>query len=205
VDRIVLSHMHFDHTGGFFMLIQGFWLEGRKRDLHVHLPEHGIEPVRALLQSACLFPELLPFGLHFHALRHEECITQGEVRITPVATTHLDGFRRRFAASYPDCYDAFAFVMENERCRVGHSADIGSVADLEPLLTKPLALLVVEASHLRPQDLFARLAVADVNEIVFTHLARPYWEDLQGTKDLAAQALGGRSYRFARDEETLKI
>ena len=30
VDRILISHLHSDHIGGFFMLMQGFWLEGRR-------------------------------------------------------------------------------------------------------------------------------------------------------------------------------
>ena len=27
IDRIFISHLHSDHIGGFFMLMQGFWLE----------------------------------------------------------------------------------------------------------------------------------------------------------------------------------
>src|SRR5205823_1827426 len=31
VDGIFLSHMHADHTGGFLMLMQGMWLEKRRK------------------------------------------------------------------------------------------------------------------------------------------------------------------------------
>ena len=34
-DGIVLSHLHADHVGGLFMLLQGLWLQGRRRALPV--------------------------------------------------------------------------------------------------------------------------------------------------------------------------
>src|ERR1044071_5438278 len=55
VDGIFISHLHADHIGGFFMLMQGFWLEGRKRDLSMHLPGGSVKPLRAMLQPSLLF------------------------------------------------------------------------------------------------------------------------------------------------------
>src|SRR5687768_17086560 len=37
IDRIFLSHLHSDHVGGLFMLLQGFWLEQRRQQLTIHL------------------------------------------------------------------------------------------------------------------------------------------------------------------------
>ena len=58
-----------DHIGGFLMLVQSFWLEKRRKDLRVHLPADGIEPLRAMLRAAYLFDEILPFRLIFEPLR----------------------------------------------------------------------------------------------------------------------------------------
>src|SRR5438876_6155628 len=63
IDRILISHLHADHIGGLFMLLQGFWLENRKKDLHIHLPADAIQPLRQMLQASFLFEELLPFRL----------------------------------------------------------------------------------------------------------------------------------------------
>jgi len=65
IDRILISHLHFDHLGGFFMLMQGFWLEARNRELKVHAPRDGIMPIRQLLQAGCIFDELLPFQTRY--------------------------------------------------------------------------------------------------------------------------------------------
>ena len=71
IDRVFLSHLHSDHLGGFFMLIQGFWLGKREKPLTVHLPAEGLEPVRRLLRAAYLFDGLLPFDLHFETFLME--------------------------------------------------------------------------------------------------------------------------------------
>src|SRR3954468_20302808 len=48
-DRIFISHLHSDHTGGFFMFLQGLWLEGRTKALPVHMPTDGIKPFQQML------------------------------------------------------------------------------------------------------------------------------------------------------------
>ena len=68
IEHIFLSHLHFDHVGGLFMLIQGFWLEARKRALTVHAPSDGILPLRQLLHAGCIFDELLPFPMRYQTL-----------------------------------------------------------------------------------------------------------------------------------------
>ena len=47
IDGIFISHLHADHFAGFFMLMQGFWLERRRKKLSVHLPGVGPCPARA--------------------------------------------------------------------------------------------------------------------------------------------------------------
>src|SRR5580698_7714064 len=59
IDRIFISHLHSDHTGGFFMLMQSFWLEQRKKDLPVTLPAAGIKLFKQMLNAGFIFDELL--------------------------------------------------------------------------------------------------------------------------------------------------
>lgn len=205
VDAILLSHLHSDHLAGFFMLIQGFWLAGRRKELRVHLPADGIEPVRAMLRAAYLFEELLRFRIVWEPITAGVPIGLGRVQVTPFATSHLDRLRQAFRAKYPGGYEAYSFLIESPGHRIGHSADLGRVEDLEPLLDRPLDLLVCELAHFPPRKLFAFLQGRQVKRVIFTHLGRRYWEDLTGTTRLAAQMLRGMKVSFARDGERFRL
>jgi ribonuclease BN (tRNA processing enzyme) len=205
IDRILISHLHSDHIGGFFMLIQGFWLEQRKKDLPVNMPADGIKPFMQLLQAGLLFKELLGFKLRFEALKAAQPILTGDVKVTPYRTTHLEQFRRSFQKKYPQDFAAFSFLIEQGKLRIGHSADLGAPEDLEPLLKKPLDLLVCELSHFRAEDLFDYLRGRDLKRVVFMHLARPYWENLSRTKQLAKKMLPGIPVTFARDNQEIPL
>jgi len=203
IDSIFLSHLHFDHIGGFFMLMQSFWLRGRTRDLPIHLPRAGITPIRKLLEAACLFDELLGFRLSYQPLRAGQPVTVQGVRVTPFLTTHLASFRAAFGARYRQKFEAFSFLIEAGALRIGHSADLGAPEDLGPLVSAPLDLLVCELAHFKPEHLFRYLRQHEIKRILFVHLTRKQWEQTDKLGALATSLLGGIPFSFARDHEEL--
>ena len=205
IDRILISHLHADHVGGLFMLLQGFWLEKRRKDLHIHLPAESIQPLRQMLQAAFLFEELLPFRLIFSPWSSGQPLVQSEVRVTPFPTTHLQELRKRFQTKYPGEYAAYCFLLEYGSRRIGHSADLGSPQDLDPLLVRPLDLLVCEVAHFKPEELFGYLHGRDIKRIVFTHVARYYWEQLEEMRRLAARFFPATTFSFATDLEAIEL
>jgi ribonuclease Z len=205
IDRIFISHLHSDHIAGFFMLMQGFWLEQRQKDLPIHLPADGIKPLRQMLDAAYLFDELLAFRLLFEPLHAGQPVVTHNVRVTPFHSSHLDSLRASFQKKYPQDFVAYCFLLESDRLRIGHSADIGAPEDLSPLLEKPLDLLVCELAHFKPQDLFRYLKGRDIRRIVFTHVGRRYWDDLEETRLLAAQMLPDIPFSFAHDGEEITL
>jgi hypothetical protein len=120
-------------------------------------------------------------------------------------TTHLDALRKAFQAQHPQPFAAYCFLLETGSLRIGHSADLGKPNDLDPLLQRPLDLLVCELSHFTPEDLFAYLQGKPIQRIVFIHLNRAYWEQLPAVRKLAAKMLPEIPFTFVRDRETVTL
>lgn len=199
IDSILISHLHSDHIGGFFMLMQGFWLEGRRKELPVFMPGGAIRPLREMLRTVFVFNELLNFRLKFLALKAGRTFSKHGVQIAAFPTTHLDGFRSKFQKKYDMDFSAFSFLFHHGGLRVGHSADLGKPEDLEPLLEKPLDLLVCELAHFPPEEMFIYLRGRRIKRVVFIHLARDYWKDLAKTKRFASKMLPDIPHTFAHD------
>ena len=205
IDRIFISHLHCDHIGGFFMLVQGLWLERRTKDLTIHLPEDGIEPIRQMLNASCIFEELIGFRLNYEPLNAGRTVKLEGAQITPFPTTHLQDLRRAFYKKHPQAFAAFCFLLETDRLRIGHSGDLGKPSDLEPVLEKPLDLLVCELAHFTPEDLFSYLKGRDIKQVVLVHLNRRYWESLRKVRALAAKMLPDRRVTFAHDQQVITL
>jgi ribonuclease BN (tRNA processing enzyme) len=205
LDGIVLSHLHADHVGGLFMLLQGLWLRGRRRALPVILPGDAIRPLRQMLRAMYLFDELLKFRLRFTAWQAGRPVMIRNVRVTPFRTTHLDNLRARFQKKYRGDFAACCLLLEYGDTRIGHSADLGRPEDLEPLLQQPLDLLVCELAHFSPAQIFRYLRGRRIGQIVFVHLGREPWENLARTRRLAKKMLPHLRHRFATDGEVIRI
>lgn len=206
LDRVLLSHMHSDHVGSFSIFIQGLWLQGRRLPLAVHLPGPGVEMMRSWLAATILPPELIGFPVEWCPLKPAEKFRAGGVRVTAFPTTHLESLRRALQPRYPaTCFEAFSFLFEAPGVRIAHTADIGDVADLAPLLAKPLDLLVCELAHFEPAALFDALRGRAVGRIVFIHLAREYWNDRPGTRKMLQAGLDGIPFVIAQDGDRFTV
>ena len=163
------------------------------------------ERFRVLIEHTYLFEELLPFRLRFEPLQAGQPVVTDDVRVTPFRSSHLDGLRASFQKKYPQDFASYCFLLESDRLRIGHSADIGAPEDLSPLLEKPLDLLVCELAHFKPEDLFRFLKGREIGRIVFTHLGRRYWADLEGTRQLAARMLPDIPFSIAQNGEEFTL
>src|SRR6185503_18741468 len=146
-----------------------------------------------------IFDELLNFRLRLLPLQTQRPIKVHDVSVTAYPTSHLDGLRARFQKKYKSDFSANCFLLQSGGLRIGHSADLGRPNDLDPLLRKPLDLLVCEMSHFAAEELFFYLRGRRIKRVVFVHLGRNYWDDLGRTRRLAAKMLPDIPHTFARD------
>jgi ribonuclease BN (tRNA processing enzyme) len=199
IDAIFLSHLHSDHIGGFFMFMQGMWLERRRKPLKVYLPGKAIKPLRQMLDTVFLFKEALPFRLELTALEENKKVNIRDVRIRPFHTTHLEGTRAQFGKKYRADFSAYCFLLEHKGIRIGHSADLGQPEDLAPLLANPLDLLVCELSHFTPTEILSYLRNRPIKQIAFVHIGRPYRQDLPRLRSLARKQIPNSRCHFPND------
>jgi phosphoribosyl 1,2-cyclic phosphodiesterase len=175
LDRVFVSHLHFDHVGGLFTLLQSLWLARRERPLTIHLPGAGIRPIQALMRTALLFDDWQAFPLHFEPLRAWVPVLAGTTTVTPVPSTHLRALGMRRGKAAARLSEAFSFILEDGRCRVAHSADVGGLEDVSTLVRDPLDLLVCELAHVEPVALLAALRGRPIRQLALVHLSADRW------------------------------
>lgn len=205
IDAIFLSHLHSDHVGGFFMFMQGMWLEGRRKPLKVYLPGKAIKPLRQMLDAVFLFEEVLPYRLELIALEEKQRIKVRDVRITPFRTTHLNRTRAQFGKKYRVDFSAFCFLIECGGVRIGHSADLGRPEDLEPIIAEPLDLLVCELSHFTPNDISSYLRDRPIKQVAFVHIGRFYRQDLPALRRLVRKQIRNTRCHFPNDGDEVSF
>lgn len=203
LDRVFISHLHFDHVGGLFTLLQGLWLSRRQHPLTIHLPAPGLRPAQNLMRAARLFEGRPPFDLQWEPLRAWRPVPTGTGSVTPVPSSHLCALAANPRAARRLNREAFSFLLEDRGCRVAHSADLGGLDDVPALIREPLDLFVCELAHLEPASLFARLRGQPIRQAVFVHLSAVQWRQRRRWRARAARALAPVPVRIPAEGERI--
>jgi len=166
-----ISHMHSDHNGQFASLVQSLWLRTRRAPLHVLGPADVLAPIKEWLEKCLLFPELIGFPIHWHALKPGRPYVHGSFTFTAFATQHLSNLAGHFKRAYPgtsfDCYGA---LIEHGGKRYVYSSDLAHPVELAPALKSgKITGLICELTHFPERELFHEIAKFSVKSVWLTH------------------------------------
>ncbi len=206
IERIVISHLHGDHIGGFHMLIQGMWLERRRRALPIYLPAEGIVPLQEILKMGYLDESLIGFKIHWHPLKQRVPVEGDNIRIIPHPSTHLDILKQLLQKKLKKPFEAFCFDVNLRKFHLGLSMDLGAPEDLDPFWGgEPVDLLVCELAHFEPDALFQYLKGKPVKKILLTHVDEAFYKIRPKILKSAEKYLGKGKVKFATDGMTVPL
>ncbi len=164
IDAIFISHYHPDHVSGIFMLIQMLYLEGRKKTLHLFLPERP----SAFLDTMHLFytfEQRLSFTLIVHEVTE---IEQFYPNVTIAQTDHLIGYKNLIQKqNYPNMMKSFCFSFNEAGKSLVYTSDLGTFANVRDLFENA-DTVIIDALHPKA-DLIISLDQVNIRKIILTH------------------------------------
>ena len=211
LEAVLISHGHSDHVAGLPMLIQGAWLEPRRRPLPVYLPGELITPLCAWLDAVYLPNKLLPFPIAWGAWETHRGPVElpGGLRVTVNLTTHLDGLRKLIEPGAAHRFLPYSLDLRwpGTGRRLVYSADLGEPADLDGLLRgQPTDVLICELAHFAPEELFDYLADKRIGTLLLTHVTAEVSARAAEVQKQAHQAMPDiAEVRVMRDGERVEL
>lgn len=177
---LFVTHLHADHVGGLAqltnMLKHG---RGAEQTVAYCLPSEGVERIHAYLQALYIDPELRPVTLELCGVEEGPCYEDERLCVTALPSGHLESLGGQYAErGLPNRGQSFAYVMELEGKRIAFSGDQPrDFRYLDRVVSEPLDLLVMEMTHIRPEEVLPWLADRPVAKLLLTHI----WDPWHGT------------------------
>ena len=170
IDAIAITHLHSDHWGGLGLFIQLQHLISRKKSLTIIMPREGIKVAQELLDVSYMWNERIGFEINWQPWESGVPVKLGNITITPYKNSHLSAYKKDAFRHPRSLLESFSFIVECEN-KVGiYSGDIGSLSDLDGIMPKKLAWLIIEGMHYSPEEFASWLPKHSIDKVIVTHI-----------------------------------
>lgn len=178
VDRVVITHSHFDHVATLPFFFENIF--GRRKPIEIVAPESVLTPLRKHLFNGAMWPDFskLPTRreatVRFVSIREEEDYRAGGLRFRPVPVSHI--------------IPTFGYLVSSPKASILFSGDTGpteklwKVADeaenlkaifLEVSFSDKQSKIARASRHLTPRMLSAELAKTRQSVPVYLYHMKP--------------------------------
>lgn len=164
LDGIIISHLHPDHVSGIFMLMQTLYLNKRKKDLFIFLPE-SVEEFKAFLNTIYIFNARLSYDINIQ-LYNEDSFS--EIGVYPFKNTHLIGYKGILESAHlQNTLLSYSFIIKSKTKSLLLTSDIRSADDIKEYIDK-CEVVVLDGIHPSYQPIEDLLKGSN-KEVYITH------------------------------------
>ncbi len=174
---LFVTHLHADHVGGLAQLTNMLkHARGEEQTVTWCLPSEGVERIRAYLEALYMAPELRPVTLELRGVDEGLCYEDERLRVTALPAGHMETQGEQYAEmGLPNRGQSFSYILELEGKRIAFSGDLPrDFRYLGRLVAEPLDLLVMEMTHIRPEEVLPWLGERPVRKLLLTHIWDPW-------------------------------
>lgn len=164
IDAVVISHFHPDHVAGIFMLVQMLYLQGRKKDLPLFVPEREKE-FAGIFSMFYTFAERLPYQLKILPMAE---LSQRFPALQAFENDHLGGYKKIIQQNgFANSMRAYSLKVHGERGRFVYSGDLETTDSIQDFV-KEADVLLVDAGHPSFEQI-RKLEQYGIKRILLTH------------------------------------
>lgn len=169
IDAVIISHMHPDHAGGLFALLQRMYISKRTGPLQIYLPEGILPKFPQVLPYFNIFPERWPFQFEFCPIKSGVFFDQETFTAEAVLNGHVQHYQK-FAEKYGFRAESFSFAFtDSQKRKLIYTADIDDIHVLQPVSLLSHALLS-ECTHIAPEEVIQFAGRNHIDRVYFTHI-----------------------------------